>query len=95
MKLQIAKTVFLLSLDIMKKILDLIAFKVNRKSEDYQFYRKEIMNYTYKSLKKLFRQLSDEKVIEKCECKHSLRKGYSDCSKCGGSGYKNREVHVS
>jgi hypothetical protein len=46
------------------------------------------MDFTYKSLKKLFKSLEEEKIIKKCECKHSLRKGYSDCS-CGGSGYIN------
>lgn len=90
MKIQIPKLVFLASLSIMKKILDLISFKVDKKSSDYKYYKQEIMNYFYNGLKKLFKQLSDEKAIIKCDCKHSLRKGYSNCTFCGGSGFKNK-----
>jgi len=90
MKLQIAKVIFLTSLSIMKKSLDLIAFKVDKKSTDYKYYKKEIMNFTYNGLKKLFSQLSEDKIIMPCQCKARIRKGYSDCSKCGGSGFKNK-----
>lgn len=90
MKIQIAKIMFLNSLSTMKAILDLIAFKVDKKSLDYKYYRKEIMNFTYGNLKKLFRTLSDEKIIVRCECKAKLRQGYSNCEFCGGSGYRNK-----
>lgn len=91
-KIQIAKIIFLNNLEIMKKILDLIAFKVDKKSDDYKYYKREIMNNFYQKLGKLFKQLSDNKIIEKCPCGHSLRKGYSDCSFCGGSGYKDKKI---
>lgn len=91
MKIQVAKVIFLISLSIMKKILDLIAFKVDKKSADYLYYKKEIMNYFYTALKKLFNQFSDEKIITKCECKSNIRKGYNPCSLCGGSGFKNKK----
>lgn len=88
--MQIAKFVFLNSLQTMKSTLDLIAFKVDKKSEIYLFYKKEIMSYTYKNLKKLFRELESEKLIVRCPKKCNLKKGYSDCL-CGGSGYTNRK----
>ena len=88
MKTQIAKSIFLANLAIMKKVLDLIAFKVDKNSEDYKYYKKEIMDSFYTKLKKLFSTLETEKVIKKCSCGTNLRKGYRSCD-CGGSGWIN------
>ena len=88
MKIQIGRLIFLECLDNMKKILDLIAFKTDEKSKEYQYYKKEIMNNTYKSLKKIFKELEKDKITEKCPKNCSLRKGYSKCL-CGGSGWIN------
>jgi hypothetical protein len=52
--MQLAKTIFLTFLSIMKKILDLIAFKCDKNSDDYKFYRKQIMDYIYNGLRDLF-----------------------------------------
>jgi len=90
-KIQIAKTVFLVNLDIMKKILDLGKYKLGKDSEDFIYYKQQVMEYTYNSLKKLFKLMVDEKLIERCHNKCSLRNGYSKCV-CGGSGYINTEV---
>lgn len=87
-KAQIAKIIFLGCLDTMKKILDLIAFKTEEKSKEYNYYKKEIMSYTYKNLRKIFKQLEEENLIKRCPKKCSLRQGYSKC-KFGGSGYVN------
>ena len=91
MKIQIAKIIFLTSLNTMKRILDLIAFRNDRDSDDYKFMKKEIMDYFYNGLKKIFKQMFDAKIIEKCPCKSNLRNGYKDCL-CGGSGFKNKEI---
>lgn len=88
MKIQIGKTIFLNTLDTMKRILDLIAFKTDENSKEYKYYKKEIMDNTYKNLKKLFKILEDEEILIKCPKRCSLRKGYSKCL-CGGSGYIN------
>ena len=90
MKIQIARTIFLSNLTIMKKILDLVAFKVDKKSEDYKYYKKEIMSYTYIGLKKLFKQLEEAKIIEPCPCNAKLHQGFKDCEDCGGSGFRNK-----
>lgn len=90
MKIQIAKTIFLLNLSTMKQILDILAFKFGKKSEDYRFLKKEIMDLFYKKLKKLFKDLVELKILVRCPCRANLRKGYSDCEFCGGSGYRNR-----
>jgi hypothetical protein len=89
--MQLAKTIFLTFLSIMKKILDLIAFKCDKKSDDYKFYKKQIMDYIYNGMRDLFKKLQSEKVIERCHCGADLRNGYSDCQECSGSGYKNLE----
>jgi len=91
MNIQIAKNRFLSTLSIMKKILDLGEFKLGKKSDDYKYFKKQVMDYFYKALKKEFKLLVDEKIIEKCDCKANLRQGYSSCDLCGGSGYKNKK----
>lgn len=90
-RIQIARTVFLMNLDIMKQILDLGKYKLGKNSEDFIYYKKQVMDYTYKGLKKLFKQLEENKIIEKCSCGASLRKGYKSCDLCGGSGFCNRK----
>jgi len=89
MKRDIAKKIFWSQLSIMKKILDLLEFKHGKESEEFVYLKKEVMNKTYDGLKKLFRDLETNKIIKRCECNANLRKGYKDCEKCGGSGYKD------
>ncbi len=91
MKIQIARLIFLNSLSTMKKLLDLMAFKLDKRTGDYKYIKSQIMDFTYDNLRKLFKSLSDENIITKCECNHSLRKGYSPCKLCGGSGFRNKD----
>ena len=86
-KTYLCKEIFLLNLDIMKKNLDLVEFKLGKDTKDFKFCKKEIMNFTYNSLKKFFEELVKKEVITKCECKANLRQGYSNCKFCGGCGY--------
>lgn len=88
MKVQIAKIIFHSLLTIMKKILDLVSFKVGKDSEEYKYYKREIMDYFYNGLKELFVELSNKKIFEKCPCNANLRYGYKTCKECGGCGYK-------
>ena len=90
MKFQIAQAIFHKNLSVMKKILDLGSYKLGKNSDDFKYYKKQIMDYTYKELNNLFKQLADEKILTKCPKKCSLRKGYSNCE-CGGSGYVNEK----
>ena len=87
----IAKEVFLLNLDTMKKCLDLVEFKLGKNSEDFKFMKKHIMNYYYGTLKRFFEKLLKKGLFEKCSCGANLRQGYADCSECGGSGYKDKK----
>ena len=91
MKLQLAKTIFLMSLSVMKKVLDLGEFKLGKKTDDFKYFKKQIMDFFFQALKKLFKTLVDEKIIEKCGCSAKLRQGYTSCEECGGSGYKNKK----
>jgi len=91
MNFLLPKSIFTMSLSIMKKILDLGKYKLGKDSEDFIYYKQQVMEYTYISLKKLFKLMVEEKLIERCPKKCSLRNGYSKCE-CGGSGYINLEV---
>jgi len=91
MKIQLARSIYLEQLAIMKKLLDLMAFKMDRRTKDYEYTKSQIMNYTYEGLNKLFKKLEEEKTIEKCSCGTNVRKGFRKCL-CGGSGYINKEI---
>jgi len=90
MKIQIAAQIYLKSMDTMKKILDLVGFRLDKKSKEFTYAKESIMDYTYNNLNKLFKDLEKTGLIKKCSCgRNSLRKGYSNCSNCHGSGYEN------
>lgn len=86
--IQIAKEIYFKNLDTMKKTLDLFSYGKDKKSSDYKFAKSQVMSYTYDNLRKLFKQLEDNKIIKKCPNNHNLRQGYKNCD-CGGSGYIN------
>ena len=90
-KIEIAREIFLSALDTMKKDLDLLEFGMDMKPEKFKYVKNQIMNNVYSNLKKLFKQLENSKLITECECKHSLRNGYSKCPNCSGCGFKNFE----
>lgn len=92
MKNSITRTIYLKKLSIMKKILDLAEFKLTPK--EFKFFKQQLMDITYNGLKELFLSLECEKRIKRCDCGANLRQGYSDCPKCGGSGYKEIEKDV-
>jgi len=86
---QIAKDIFLSNLGIMKDILSLAEFKLNKETEDYKYFKRKTMDYFYNSMLSLFQSMERNKLIVKCECKSRLRHGFSPCTNCGGSGYRN------
>ena len=88
MNSQIAKSIYLKELAVMKKILDLVAFKFDQRTNEYIYMKKQIMDYTYQAMKILFKQFENEKFIKKCPCGTNVRHGYKSCD-CGGSGYIN------
>ncbi len=90
MEVQIAGIIFLASLSSMKKTLDLLEFKLGKDSSEFKYMKKNIMDNTYRSLQKLFKQLTEAKMIKKCLCGTSLRTGFKKCD-CKGSGYINLE----
>ena len=89
--IQFAKTIFLINLSIMKKILDLVSFKFDRRTNEFRYLKSQVMDYFYESMKKEFDKLVSQKILENCDCGAHMRKGYSKCPKCQGSGYKNYE----
>lgn len=91
MIMQLAKSIFQMNLKIMKQILSLGEFKLGKKSEEYKYFKSQVMDSFYTGIGDLFKYFYDNKLIEKCSCKANIRNGYSDCPLCGGSGYKNNE----
>ena len=89
-KIQIAKSTYLEILNSMKKILDLVGFKMDRRTKDFDYAKSQIMDSTYTALINLFKKLEQEGLIEKCSCGTNVRKGFKKCI-CGGSGYINRD----
>jgi len=85
MKLPLPKTIFTMTLSIMKKVLDLGEYKLDEKS--FKYYKKQVMDIVFNALKQLFQQLETAKIVKRCSCKSKLRQGYNDCPKCAGSGY--------
>jgi len=90
MKIQIARAIYLGQLAIMKKLLDLMEFKMDKRTNDYKYTKSQIMDYTYEGLNKIYKKLEEEKIIERCSCGTNVRKGYKKCL-CGGSGFRNIE----
>jgi len=74
----------------MKKILDLLEFKMGKNSDEYKYMKKQVMDSVYVNLKKTFKELQESGLIKKCPNKCSLRCGFKTCQ-CGGSGYINDE----
>jgi len=87
-KIQIAREIYLASVKIMKKILDLLGFKMDKRTSDFKYAKSQVMDYFYEELRKEFKTLVDKKIIKKCPCGTNLRKGFKKCI-CGGSGYIN------
>ena len=92
MKLQIAREIFLMSLSVMKSVLSLMEFKLGKDSEDYKYFKKQVMDYVYTSLLRLFLKLEVDKVLVRCTCGAKLRQGYAQCTKCAGAGYVNSDT---
>ena len=88
MNSDIIKQIFWLCLGIMKNILSLAEFKMGKTTEEYKYFKKEVMNYVYDGLSKFYKELLKKDLVVKCSCDSKIRRGYSSCVHCGGSGYK-------
>ena len=86
---QIPAIIYLKAMNAMKKILDLVAFKMDRRTKDFSYAKEEIMNHVYNNLRDAFKELEKDGIIEKCSCGTNLRLGYKKCE-CKGSGYINK-----
>lgn len=90
MKIHIAKEIYLSQLNTTKRILDILQLKFGKESDEFKYLKKELFDYTYNNLKKLFIKLESEKLIKKCPKNCSLRNGWTKCE-CSGSGFLNFE----
>ena len=90
-KINLAKEIYLSNLNTVKKILDLLSYKLGKESEEFKYLRKELFDYSYNNLKKLFIKMESQKLIKRCPKQCSLRNGYTTCEHCNGSGFVNFE----
>ena len=81
-------TIYQETLTAMKRILDLGEFKIGASnSKDYSFFKREVMDSVYCSLRNIYEELADEGIVKNCpHCNSDLRKGWRSCE-CRGSGY--------
>ena len=86
----LAEVIFLTHLEIMKSILDLGEYGLRDDNKAYKYFKKTVMSVFYNGLRKTFEELERENILQRCECKSNLRKGYTDCKVCHGAGYKNK-----
>ncbi len=91
MKIKVIKTIYWMNLTIMKKVLSLYEYKVGKDTDEYRYFKKEVMSYFYDNLKKFYNDLVKEGYSQRCECSANLRQGYKDCEKCGGCGFHEKE----
>jgi len=84
----ITGTVYQETLSAMKRILDLGEFKIGASnSRDFAFFKREVMDSIYSSLKNIFKELETDGLVQECPyCSADLRKGWKPCV-CRGSGY--------
>ena len=87
----LSKMIFETQLSIMKRMLKLGEFKFKKDTDEFKFYKEEVMNAVYEGTKKLFIQMMDAGILEKCPCSGNLRHGWTSCGCCAGSGYRDKE----
>ncbi len=90
MQIQLAGTIYLEQLGVMKQILSLAEFKFDKRTKEYLYFKSQVMDNFYNGLKKLFKKLEEQKILQKCSCGTNVRKGFRNCS-CKGSGFINKE----
>lgn len=78
------------SLEIMKRVLRIGEFKFGKESDQYRFFKEEVMNAFYLTIKRVLQTLVMQGILEECECKANLRHGWSNCKFCSGSGYREK-----
>lgn len=84
----ITGTIYEETLTAMKRILDLGEFKIGAaNSRDFAFFKREVMDSTYGSLREIYENMREDGVVIDCpHCDADLRKGWKPCF-CRGSGY--------
>jgi len=87
--MNVAGSIFEMQLTLMKRILKLGEFKFGKESDQFKFFKEEVMNATYEGTKKFFNQMSIEGIFEKCSCGANIRHGWKECQSCSGSGFKD------
>jgi hypothetical protein len=86
----LSKMIFETQLSIMKRMLKLGEFKFKKDTDEFKFYKEEVMNATYEGTKKLFSQMAEAGILERCQCQANMRHGWTECGLCAGSGFRTK-----
>ena len=86
MKHQIPASIYIHRLGVMKSILDLGAYRLGKKTDEYKFYKREVMNYIYDDFLSLMKEFEKCGLVKKCSCGANVRHGYKADCVCRGSG---------
>ena len=79
--------IFVTCLETMKETLTLAEYALEDRK--YKYFKKQVMNLSYESLGKIYRELVARGEATPCECGAQVRNGWSECQLCSGSGYKD------
>lgn len=88
MRADVIREIFWLCLSIMKSILSLAEFKLGKNSDDYRYFKAQVMDFFFNGLSKFYQNLLKKGILEHCPNNCKIRHGYSKCDFCGGCGYK-------
>jgi hypothetical protein len=83
--------IYLSFMGTMKEILNFGEFKFKKDTEEFKFFKKQIMLMFYTKFRELFRELKAKGLIVECGCHSDLKNGWNECSLCHGAGFKNTE----
>jgi hypothetical protein len=90
---QLAREIYLKMMSVMKYTLDLEEFSYKEKGRDdprFKFFKKQLMEYTYNTMRSLFMNLEDLELIEQTEHEEDVKDGFKQ-TPSGGSGYINTD----
>jgi hypothetical protein len=88
---QVANMIYQNVRSIMKFTLDMEEQKYpekGRNDDRYKFFKKQLMSFTYQSLRDLFDQLQENGLIEPTKYEEDVKDGYKP-TPSGGSGFIN------
>lgn len=74
-------------LTVMTRLLELGEFKFGKDSEEYRFYRREVIKVIRATQQACMEDFKALGLVVECPCEADGSMRRSDCARCGGCGY--------